>query len=241
LKKKKKKSRRMFNPSDDFAQRLTPAPSEGDGAGVGAFTPRRGRLFVVSGPSGVGKDTVLGVFHTKQPDVRQCVTVTTRAPRPGESEGNPYHFVSVTQFRQMVEADAFFEYAQVNGNLYGTPRPWVDEQRAAGHDVLLKIDVQGGLTARTKARDAILIFLLPPSVEELERRLRARSTETEDQINLRLLDARSELQQMPNYDYKVVNESVEQAADEIRAIVIAERCRVHDGDTFASVPWSPHE
>lgn len=200
----------------------------------------------MSGPSGVGKDTVLSAFHTVLPDVRQCVTVTTRTPRPGESDGNPYRFVSVSEFRAMVEADEFLEYAKVNGNLYGTPRPWVDEQRLLGRDVLLKIDVQGGLTVRTKARDAVLVFLMPPSVAELERRLRARSTETEDQINLRLLDARSELQQMPNYDYVVVNDDVNRAADEVRAIVLAERCRVaHDGPnrdgTHAAVPWTPHE
>lgn len=200
----------------------------------------------MSGPSGVGKDTVLSAFHTVLPDVRQCVTVTTRTPRPGESDGNPYRFVSVSAFRAMVEADEFLEYAKVNGNLYGTPRPWVDEQRLLGRDVLLKIDVQGGLTVRTKARDAVLVFLMPPSVAELERRLRARSTETEDQINLRLLDARSELQQMPNYDYVVVNDDVNRAADEVRAIVLAERCRVaHDGPnrdgTHAAVPWTPHE
>jgi len=191
-----------------------------------ANRPKKGRLFVVSGPSGVGKDTVLIAFHEILPDVMQCVTVTTRAPRPGETEGAPYHFVSVADFRTMVERDDFLEYARVNGNLYGTPRSWVEEQRALGHDVLLKIDVQGGLTVRTKARDAVLIFLMPPSVEELERRLRARSTETEEQITTRLLDARSELQQVPNYDYVVMNDEVEEAADKVRAIILAERCRV---------------
>jgi guanylate kinase len=194
-----------------------------------ANRPRLGRLFVVSGPSGVGKDTVLIAFHTILPDVMQCVTVTTRARRPGETEGDPYHFVSVADFRTMVERDAFLEYARVNGNMYGTPRSWVEEQRATGNDVLLKIDVQGGLTVRTKEKDAILIFLLPPSVQELERRLRARSTETEEQITTRLLDARSELQQMPNYDYVVVNDVVEEAADKVRAICLAERCRVPHG------------
>jgi guanylate kinase len=205
---------------------------------------RRGRLFVVSGPSGVGKDTVLSHFHKIQPGVLQCVTVTTRAPRPGESQGDPYFFVALSDFNTMVQMDAFFEYAHVNGNMYGTPRKWVDEQRDQGHDVILKIDVQGGLTARTKARDAVLIFLVPPSVGELERRLRARSTETEDQITIRLLDARSELQQIPNYDYVVVNDSVDRAADLIRAIVLAERSRVlHEGsgDGHVSVPWSPHD
>ncbi|MEI6432013.1 MAG: guanylate kinase [bacterium] len=191
-----------------------------------ATQPKKGRLFVVSGPSGVGKDTVLDVFHQALPDVQQCITVSTRSMRPGESEGHPYYFLTVDEFRQRVDNDGFLEYAMVNGNFYGTPREWVEERRSQGVDVLLKIDVQGGLTVRTKDREARLIFLMPPSVEELERRLRARSTETEDQIAIRLLDARSELQQIPNYDYAVLNDVVENAADQIRAIVLAERCRV---------------
>jgi guanylate kinase len=205
-------------------------------------TDRRGRLFVVSGPSGVGKDTVIQKFLPTLPNVVLNVSATTRAPRPGESEGNPYFFVSVAQFREMVEQDEFLEYARVNGNLYGTPHRWVEEQRAAGRDVLLKIDVQGGLTVRTRIRDAVLIFLMPPSVAELERRLRDRMTETEEQITTRLLDARSELQQIPNYDYAVMNDDVAKAADLLRAIFLAERCRVHSGPTEGkSVPWSPHE
>ena len=206
--------------------------------------PRKGRLFVVSGPSGVGKDTVLDVFHPLLTDVVRCVTATTRAPRPGETEGRDYFFLTVAKFREMVDDDAFLEYAKVNGNLYGTPRHWVDEQRTSGRDVLLKIDVQGGLTVRTKARDAVLVFLLPPSVAELERRLRFRSTENEEEITTRLLDARSELQQMPNYDYAVVNDDVNRAADEMRAIFLAERCRIHEhegGYKGPSVPWTPHE
>ncbi len=206
---------------------------------------RRGHLFVVSGPSGVGKDTVLTRLRQIMPDVAQCVTATTRERRPGEVEGRDYLFISVPRFREMVEADEFLEYAQVHENLYGTPRSCVEAQRAAGRDVLLKIDVQGGLTVRTKVRDAVLVFLKPPTVDELERRLRARSTESEDKITKRLLDARSELQQIPNYDYSVVNDEVEHAADLLRAIILAERSRIHpqggapqDG---TSVPWSgPH-
>ncbi|MBC7807757.1 MAG: guanylate kinase, partial [Akkermansiaceae bacterium] len=142
---------------------------------------RPGRLFVVSGPSGVGKDTVLEHFLPTMSDVLLNVSATTRAPRTGESEGKPYFFRTVTEFRNMVERDEFLEYARVNGNLYGTPRAWVDTQCQAGFDVILKIDVQGGLAVRTKIRDAVLIFLMPPSVGELERRLRARSTESEDE------------------------------------------------------------
>jgi len=191
---------------------------------------RQGRLFVVSGPSGVGKDTVLAEFHKLLPDVLVCVTVTTRSPRPGESQGIPYTFVSVAEFNARVRAELFLEYARVNGNMYGTPREWVEEQRAAGHDVVLKIDVQGGINVRKQMRDAVMIFLAPPSVAELERRLRERLTETEDQIIVRLLDARSELQMMSSYDYVVVNDTVHGAAELLRAIVLAERARTADED-----------
>jgi guanylate kinase len=206
--------------------------------------PRKGRLFVVSGPSGVGKDTVIEHLLPRISEVVLNVSATTRAARPGESEGKPYFFLSVADFRTQVEEGAFLEYARVNGNLYGTPRAWVEEQRRNGIDVLLKIDVQGGLTIRTKVRDVVLVFLMPPSVDELERRLRSRSTETEEQITTRLLDSRSELQQIPNYDYAVMNDNVDRAADLLRAIFLAERCRVrHEPqDSSASVPWtSPYE
>lgn len=208
--------------------------------------PRRGRLFVVSGPSGVGKDTVLAQVIPQISHLLLNISATTRSPRTGETEGNPYFFVPLADFRTMVEMGAFLEHAKVNGNYYGTPRRWVEEQREMGNDVLLKIDVQGGLAVRTKVRDAVLVFLMPPSFEELERRLRARSTETEDQINTRLIDARSELLQMPNYDYVVVNDEITRAADLIHSIILAERCRIrHDGGpegTHPSVPWSPpHE
>jgi guanylate kinase len=188
---------------------------------------RTGCLFVISGPSGVGKDTVLVRLHEILPDILLCVTATTRPMRPGETQGHPYQFLSVSEFRALVERDAFLEYARVNGdNLYGTPRAWVEAQRAAGNDVILKIDVQGGLTVRDKVADAVLIFLYPPSFEELERRLRDRMTENEDQINTRLIDARSEMQQLPHYDYAVENDAIDSAADRLRAIILAERSRV---------------
>lgn len=186
-----------------------------------------GRLFVVSGPSGVGKDTVLARLREILDGIAVCVTATTRAMRPGESQGDPYLFLSSEEFRRMVDQDAFLEYARVNGgNFYGTPKDWVDARRAEGLDVILKIDVQGGTTIRTKVPDAILVFLEPPSFAELERRLRARMTENEEQIQTRLLDARSEMQQRPHYDYSVVNDQVDTAADRLRAIFLAERCRI---------------
>lgn len=188
---------------------------------------RQGKLYVLSGPSGVGKDTVLAALKPHVPDLAVCITATTRAMRPTESPGNPYQFLSMTEFEEMVEADAFLEWARVNGgNLYGTPRAWVRERREAGMDVLLKIDVQGGLAVRSKVADAILIFLEPPTFPDLEKRLRARSTETEDAIRIRLLDAKSELNQRPNYDYAVVNDAIPHAVEQLQAILVAEKCRI---------------
>ena len=190
-------------------------------------TVRQGKLYVLSGPSGVGKDTVLAALKPHVPDLAICITATTRAMRPTESPGNPYQFLTMTEFEEMVEADAFLEWARVNGgNLYGTPRNWVEERSVAGFDVLLKIDVQGGLAVRAKVPDAVLIFLEPPTFPDLEKRLRARSTETEDAIRIRLLDARSELNQRPNYDYAVVNDTIAHAVEQLQAILLAEKCRI---------------
>jgi guanylate kinase len=196
----------------------------------GSHTNSGGLLVVVSGPSAVGKDTILdlvlaeklGLVH----DVVRCVTATTREPRAGEVDGVAYDFLTVVEFQEKAKDDGFLEYANVFGNWYGTPRDWVAKQRQQGTDVILKIDVQGALTVKTKAPDAILIFFRPPSLAELERRLRARNTETEDQIARRLLDARNELAQMPRYNYAIVNNEIEQAADDLRAILRSEHCRV---------------
>jgi guanylate kinase len=187
-------------------------------------------LFVVSGPSAVGKDTILdrvlvepdGLAH----DVVRCVTSTTREPRPGEVDGIAYHFLSVVEFQQMAREDGFLEYASVFGNWYGTPRDWVAEKRRLGVDVILKIDVQGALAVREKVPDAVLIFFRPPSLDELERRLRLRNTENDEQIARRLLDARNELAQVPHYNYSVINNEVDEAAKDLRAILRAEHCRL---------------
>jgi guanylate kinase len=187
-------------------------------------------LFVVSGPSAVGKDTILGELLSNRTGLRcparQCVTATTRSPRAGEEPGRDYHFLNVPQFQEMAAADGFIEYANVFGNWYGTPRTWVSEQRANGVDVILKIDVQGALHVQEHVPDAILVFLAPPSIEELERRLRARATEDEEQTARRLLDARNEMAQMPRYRYRVVNNVVADAVEDLRAILRAEHCRL---------------
>lgn len=188
-----------------------------------------GLLVVVSGPSAVGKDTILNELLSaplslRRP-VRRCVTTTTRPPRAEEREGVDYHFVSVSQFHEIAQRDGFLEYANVFGNWYGTPIDWVAAQRKSGTDVILKIDVQGAQAIRERVPDALLVFLRPPSLEELERRLRARATETEEQIARRLLDARNELAQLPHYDYVVVNDQIEDAITDMRAILRAEHCR----------------
>ena len=185
-----------------------------------------GLLVVVSGPSGVGKDCVLSQLHEIYPKAKRCVTTTTRLPRNGETDGVDYTFISVEEFRKRITEDGFLEYAEVHGNLYGTPRQRVEEELRSGIDVILKIDVQGGLAVKSKVSNALMIFIAPPSVEELERRLRSRSTESEEQINKRLNDARHELEQIPRYDYIVENDSIDKAAEKIKAILIAEQFRV---------------
>jgi guanylate kinase len=189
-----------------------------------------GLLFVVSGPSAVGKDTILNELLAGESDlscpIRRCVTATTRSERPGEEPGRDYHFLTVPQFQEMAAADGFLEYANVFGNWYGTPRAWVADQRSSGIDVILKIDVQGALTVLQQAPDAILVFFAPPSLAELERRLRARGTESEEQIARRLLDARMEMAQMTHYRYRIVNDVVSDAVDDLRAIFRAEHCRI---------------
>ena len=204
-------------------------PAQAAGAGL---------LVVVSGPSAVGKDTVLDALLSRADlprPVQKCVTTTTRPPRPKdggrgmEEDGVDYHFVSPARFNEMVAHDELLEYAEYADNYYGTPRAWVSERRDRGIDVILKIEVQGGLIVQEKAPDAVLVFLQPPSLEELERRLRHRRTDSEDQIAKRLLHARKEMDQRPHYDYAVTNDSVEDAVDAIRAVLRAEHCRIHNG------------
>lgn len=190
------------------------------------YRRKTGLVIVLSGPSGVGKDSVLDEFVKVCPDVIRCVTTTTRSPRPNEQPGKDYNFICVDEFRQMIQEGQFLEHAEVHGNYYGTPRAWVEAQTAAGKDVVLKIDVQGGLAVKKQLHDAIMIFLVPPSLDELERRLRSRMTECENDITKRLLDARSELGVIPSYDYAVENDTIENAVSKLRAIIIAERSRI---------------
>lgn len=190
---------------------------------------RQGLLFVLSAPSGTGKDTVINALKQRGMNFFVVSSVTTRAPRPGESEGHPYHFVSQETFERMASNDELLEFANVHGNWYGQPRKPIRDNLAAGRDVLLKIDVKGAATIRSKVPEAIFIFLIPGSLEELARRLAARQTETEEELQRRLADARAELAEQYKYDYVVCNRHghLQEAVDNLRAIILAEHCRVH--------------
>jgi guanylate kinase len=189
----------------------------------------RGLLFVLSAPSGTGKDTVIQEMKAQGMDFHVVASVTTRAMRPGESEGNPYYFVSQERFDEMVARGELLEHALVHGNWYGQPIQPIRENLQAGRDVLLKIDVQGAETVRRKLPGAIYIFLIPGSLEELVERLTHRQTETEEQLQRRLADARYELAQKDHYDYVVVNRQghLQEAVEDLRAIIRAEHCRTH--------------
>ena len=194
-----------------------------------APSARQGLLFVLSAPSGTGKDTVINALKQQGMDFYVVASVTTRAPRPGESEGNPYHFISEEEFKRLVDEGELLEYANVHGNWYGQPRQVIRDNLRAGRDVLLKIDVQGAASIRRKVPQAIFIFLVPSSLEELAQRLATRQTETEEERLRRLADARKELMQQYWYDYVVVNRQghLQEAVDQLRAIILAEHARTH--------------
>lgn len=188
----------------------------------------QGLLLVISGPSGAGKGTVCRALMARHPEVVYSVSATTRKPRPGEIDGVHYFFVDREKFEAMIAADELLEWAMVyeNGNYYGTPRQAVLDNLAAGKDVILEIDVQGALQIREKFTDAVFIFILPPSMEELKNRITGRGTETAESISKRLACAETELHYVQKYDYCVINDVVEKAVEKLEAIIIAEKCRV---------------
>ncbi|WP_294473514.1 guanylate kinase [uncultured Intestinimonas sp.] len=188
----------------------------------------RGQLIVLSGPSGVGKSTVISELLGQRQDIHFSVSFTTRQPRVGEADGVNYHFVDRAEFERMISAGELLEYAEYVGNYYGTSLKVIQEKVAAGTDVLLDIEVQGAAKVRAKCPEAVLIFIIPPSFEELSRRLRGRNTDSEETIAGRLRKAREEYRQIPSYDYLVVNDKVSAAAAEIIAILLAEDCRTRN-------------
>lgn len=192
-----------------------------------ATSTKQGLLFVLSAPSGTGKDTVISALKAKGVPFHVVASATTRLPRPGESEGHPYHFVSQTQFKEMIAHDELIEYAQVHGNWYGQPLKQIKENLQQGYDVLLKIDVQGAATVRDKVPGAIFIFLIPGTTDELVERLTNRQTETEDERARRLSDAQHELAQQDRYDYVIVNRQgqLADAVNNLHAVMQAEHCR----------------
>lgn len=177
-----------------------------------------GKLIVISGASGVGKGTVLGLMMKKRPDMSFSVSATTRDPRPGEVDGQHYYFVTKEKFEEMIAAGEFLEYDAHAKNYYGTPRFQMEEKRKNGH-VLLDIEPNGAKNVKNSAPDAVLIFIMPPSMEELERRLRGRGDTPEDQIAVRMERAQWEMEQRVWYDHVVVNDDAQRCADEILAII----------------------
>ena len=191
----------------------------------------KGLMVVHSGPSGAGKDTILHTLLQRDPRVKLSISATTRKPREGEVDGQHYYFVTREQFLAMRERGEVLESAEYCGNFYGTPEKPIRDWMAAGNDVILEIEVQGGAQVKQKCPDCVGIFILPPSIKELERRLRDRGTETEEAIQKRLDAACGEIQHAKDYDYVVINDTVENAVEAIQNILRAEKyskCRNFD-------------
>ena len=177
------------------------------------------KLFVISGSSGVGKGTVIKKFLENNPNFKLSVSCTTRQKRPGEEHGVNYYYLTRDEFMKAVDAGEFLEWAEFSGNCYGTSKKFVQQGLDNGEDILLEIDTQGALQVKEKMDNAILIFILPPSLEELERRLRGRGTETEDAIQKRLNTVKSEMENAKHFHYQVVNDEVDRAVSEIEKII----------------------
>lgn len=186
---------------------------------------KKGTLFVISGPSGCGKGTVLTQIR-KDPSIYYSVSATTRAPRPGERDGVSYHFLTKAQFEQLVQEDGVLEYASYCDNYYGTLRKPVEENLNAGRNVILEIEVVGAAKIRKTCPEAVLVFLLPPSLQELERRLRKRGTEEEAVVQKRVAQAAREIGCAKDYDYAIVNGDLDTAVSDLRAVLRAESCKI---------------
>ena len=186
----------------------------------------QGFLLIISGPAGTGKGTVCKELLDRNKDIKFSVSATTRKPRVGEEEGVNYHFIEEDKFENMIEEDEFLEHAYVHTNYYGTPKKFVMDQVEKGEIVLLEIDVQGALQVKKNYSEAVFIFLLPPTMEELKNRIVKRGTESEEDINTRFENAFKELDFVGEYDYFVINDKIEDAVANVEAIIKAENLRV---------------
>lgn len=186
----------------------------------------KGQLFIVSGPSGSGKDTVLEKLFARHPEIELSISWVTRGMRDGEVEGKKYHFISVPEFKEHLEKDWFLEYNEYEGNFYGTPKAPVERCIATGGDMILEIDVNGAAAVRKVMPEVVSVFIMPPSFAELQRRLTGRGTEDEETVRGRLKAALREIREADKYDYIVVNDVLEEAVDELASIIQSERCRI---------------
>ena len=185
-----------------------------------------GTLFIVSAPSGGGKTSLVRALLEAEPEVRLSVSYTTRAPRPGEVNGRDYHFVAAAQFERMLEAGEFLESAVIYGHRYGTSQKWIERELADGRDLLLEIDWQGAQQVRRLVRQAVSVFVLPPSLEVLESRLRGRGQDSAEIVARRLAAAREEMSHVSEYDYVIINDDFTRAALDLRSIFRAERLKL---------------
>ncbi len=181
------------------------------------------KLFVVSGSSGVGKGTVLKEFLKRNPDFMLSISCTTRTPRDGEVDGVNYFFISKDEFKNCIEGDKFLEWAEFAGNFYGTKKKFINQCLEEGKNIILEIDTQGALKVKKQMPEAVLIFICPPSLEALENRLRGRHTEDEETIRKRLNVVKEELERAQNFDYKIVNDSIDNAVSELENVVLGEQ------------------
>lgn len=186
---------------------------------------RRGKTFIICGPSGVGKGTVVARLLASKPNLYFSVSATTRSPRHGEVDGVHYHFLSREQFQQWIDEDAFLEHAEFVGNYYGTPKKYVDAAMDQGRDVILDIEIQGAEQVHRQRPEAVRIYVAPPSWAELERRLIGRGTEDMEKVRSRLERGKQEFAAASSFDYFVINDTVDNAVTEISAIMLAEHCR----------------
>lgn len=198
---------------------------------MSGYEGHRGKLFVVSGPSGAGKGTICGklLAEADPSELALSISMTTRAPRKGEVDGVSYFFKTKEEFREEIERGGLLEYATVYENYYGTPRHYVEEKLNAGTDVLLEIDIQGAMNVKKSRPDSVFIFVLPPSMDILRERLTNRGTETPEAIELRLSKTSEEVHHITDYDYFVVNDDIDRAVREVKAIFIAEHRKVEEG------------